>query len=68
MFGIITAVAMSLTNIGRLLEDELLVSFPLPSIQTQSPTTLAERTIGHPDPGVLSLWIILKAASDYINN
>ena len=31
-------------------------------------TTLGERSIGHPDPGALSLWVILKAASDYINN
>ena len=32
-------------------------------------STLAEKTtIGHPDPGALSLWIILKAASDFINN
>tara|TARA_B100000700_G_scaffold331374_1_gene463587 strand:+ start:13420 stop:14046 length:627 start_codon:yes stop_codon:yes gene_type:complete len=31
-------------------------------------TTLGDRSIGHPDPGALSLWVILKAASEYINN
>ena len=30
-------------------------------------TTLAEKTIAHPDPGALSMWIILKAASDFVN-
>jgi dihydroxyacetone kinase-like protein len=29
--------------------------------------TLGERSLGHPDPGAISTYLILKFMSDYVN-